>query len=85
VRLIDEFVPGTESWISFGYLKPEENSNDRGFIVKANRINACAYGMLFQDYMPNIPSVKLCLNLVYNTGITWWFTPHADSICTKID
>jgi hypothetical protein len=24
-----EFVPGTESWISFGYLKTEENSNER--------------------------------------------------------
>jgi hypothetical protein len=29
VRLNGEFVPGTESWISFGYLKTEENSNER--------------------------------------------------------
>jgi hypothetical protein len=34
VRLNGEFVPGTESWISFGYLKTEENSNDRGFIAR---------------------------------------------------
>ena len=33
VRLNGEFVPGTESWISFGYLKTEENSHERGFIA----------------------------------------------------
>ena len=25
IRLNGEFVPGTESWFSFGYLKTEEN------------------------------------------------------------
>jgi hypothetical protein len=29
-RLNGEFVPGTESWFSFGYLKTEENSEDKG-------------------------------------------------------
>jgi hypothetical protein len=28
-RLNGEFVPGTESWFSFGYLKTEENSEDK--------------------------------------------------------
>jgi hypothetical protein len=27
------------------------------------------FGILFQDYMPNIPSMKVYLNLVYNTGV----------------
>jgi len=27
------------------------------------------FGMLFQDYIPSIPSVKMYLNLVYNTGV----------------
>jgi hypothetical protein len=30
-RLNGEFVPGTESWFSFGYLKTEENSEDKGY------------------------------------------------------
>jgi len=25
--------------------------------------------MLFQDYVPNIPNIKMYLNLVYNTGL----------------
>ena len=27
------------------------------------------FGMLFQDYIPTIPNVKMYLNLVYNTGV----------------
>ncbi|WP_242008616.1 TonB-dependent receptor [Flavobacterium glaciei] len=68
VRLNGEFVPGTESWFSFGYLKTEENSNDKGFIARPTD-QRLKFGLLFQDYMPNIPSIKLYLNLVYNTGL----------------
>jgi hypothetical protein len=34
--------------------------------------------MLFQDFMPNIPSVKLYLNLVYNTGLPGGSPSYAD-------
>ena len=68
LRLNGEFVPGTESWISFGYLKTEENSNNRGFIARPTD-QRLKFALLFQDYMPNIPSIKLYLNLVYNTGL----------------
>ncbi|WP_291287856.1 carboxypeptidase-like regulatory domain-containing protein, partial [Flavobacterium sp.] len=33
-RLNGEFVPGTESWISFGYLKTEENYENKGYIAR---------------------------------------------------
>jgi outer membrane receptor protein involved in Fe transport len=36
-RLNGEFVPGTESWFSFGYLKTEENSEDKGYIGRQIR------------------------------------------------
>jgi len=68
LRLNGEFVPGTESWISFGYLKTEENFDNKGFIARPTD-QRLKFGLLFQDYMPNIPSVKLYLNLVYNTGL----------------
>lgn len=68
LRLNGEFVPGTESWFSFGYLKTEENSKDRGFIARPTD-QLLKFGLLFQDYMPNIPSMKVYLNLVYNTGL----------------
>ncbi len=77
LRLNGEFVPGTESWISFGYLKTEENSNNRGYIARPTD-QRLKFGLLFQDYMPNIPSIKLYLNLVYNTGLPGGSPSYAD-------
>lgn len=77
LRLNGEFVPGTESWFSFGYLKTEENINDRGYIARPidQRLKFAA---LFQDYVPNIPSMKMYLNLVYNTGLPGGSPSYAD-------
>jgi hypothetical protein len=57
-RLNGEFVPGTESWFSFGYLKTEENSEDKGYIARPTD-QRLKFGLLFQDYMPNIPSENI--------------------------
>ncbi len=68
LRLNGEFVPGTESWISIGFLKTEENYNNLGYIARPTD-QRFKFAMLFQDYIPNIPSIKMYLNLVYNTGV----------------
>lgn len=68
MRLNGEFVPGTESWFSFGYLKTEENINNRGYIARPTD-QRLKFAALFQDYVPSMPSMKLYLNLVYNTGL----------------
>ena len=68
MRLNGEFVPGTESWFSFGYLKTEENINNQGFIARPTD-QRLKFAALFQDYVPNVPSMKMYLNLVYNTGL----------------
>lgn len=77
LRLNGEFVPGTESWVSFGYLKTEENSNDLGYIARPTD-QLLKFAILFQDYMPKIPSIKLYLNLVYNTGLPGGSPSYAD-------
>lgn len=76
-RLNGQFVPGTESWFSFGYLKTEENQDNRGYIARPTD-QRLKFGMLFQDYMPNLPNVKLYLNLVYNTGLPGGSPSYAD-------
>lgn len=76
-RLNGEFVPGTESWFSFSYLKTEENIENKGFIARPTD-QRLKFGVLFQDYMPNLPSVKLYLNLVYNTGLPGGSPSYAD-------
>lgn len=68
LRLNGEFVPGTESWISIGFLKTEENKNNLGYIPRPTDQHF-KFGMLFQDYVPNIPNIKMYLNLVFNTGV----------------
>ena len=76
-RLNGEFVPGTESWFSFGYLKTEENIDNKGFISRPTD-QRLKFALLFQDYMPKIPSIKLYLNLVYNTGLPGGSPSYAD-------
>jgi hypothetical protein len=78
LRLAGEFVPGTESWVSLGYLKTEENQNDRGFIFRPTdqRLNI---NVLFQDYVKVIPDLKLYLNLTYNTGLPGGSPSFADA------
>ena len=77
VRINGEFVPGTESWFSFGYLKTEENIDNRGFIARPTD-QRLKFGALFQDYVPNIPDLKMYLNLVYNTGVPGGSPSYAD-------
>ena len=77
LRLNGEFVPGTESWFSFGYLKTEENIDNRGFIARPTD-QRLKFGVLFQDYVPNIPDLRMYLNLVYNTGVPGGSPSFAD-------
>lgn len=76
-RLNGEFVQGTESWVSFGYMKTEENYENKGYIARPTD-QRLKFAMLFQDYMPNIPSVKVYLNLVYNTGLPGGAPAYSD-------
>ncbi|MDX1470755.1 MAG: TonB-dependent receptor plug domain-containing protein [Flavobacteriaceae bacterium] len=77
LRLNGEFVPGTESWFSFGYLKTEENIDDRGYIPRPTD-QRLKFGILFQDYVPRIPDLKMYLNLIYNTGVPGGSPSYAD-------
>jgi hypothetical protein len=77
MRLNGEFVPGTESWFSFGYLKTEENIENRGYIARPTD-QRLKFGALFQDYVPNMPDLKMYLNLVYNTGVPGGSPSYAD-------
>ena len=77
LRLNGEFVKGTESWFSFGYLKTEENIDDRGYISRPTD-QRLKFGVLYQDYVPNIPNLKMFINLIYNTGLPGGSPSYAD-------
>ncbi|RMB64062.1 TonB-dependent receptor [Dokdonia sinensis] len=77
MRLNGEFVPGTESWISLGFLKTEENIDNQGYIPRPTD-QRLKVAFLFQDYAPTIPNLKLYLNMVYQTGVPGGSPSYAD-------
>lgn len=77
VRMAGEFVLGTESWVSFGYLKTEENIDDRGYIFRPTD-QRLKFGVLIQDYVKVVPNLKGYLNLTYNTGLPGGSPSYAD-------
>tara|TARA_R110002072_G_scaffold78485_1_gene181929 strand:+ start:5731 stop:8178 length:2448 start_codon:yes stop_codon:yes gene_type:complete len=77
IRLNGEFVPGNESWISLGLLKTQENIDNKGFIARPTD-QRFKLGILFQDYVPNLPDLKAYLNLVYNSGVPGGSPSYAD-------
>lgn len=77
MRLNGEFVPGTESWISFGYMKTQENIDHKGYIDRPTD-QRLKFGLLFTDYMPKLPGMKVYLNLIYNTGLPGGSPAYAD-------
>jgi TonB-dependent Receptor Plug Domain len=78
LRINGEFVPGTESWFTVGYMKTEENYRDKGFIARPTD-QRLRFALLFQDYVPNIPNLRVYLNMVYNTGLPGGSPSYADS------
>ncbi len=77
VRLNGEFVPGTESWISIGLLSTKENIDGRGNIARPTD-QRFKMAVLFQDYVPTMPNLKMYLNLVFNTGVPGGSPSYAD-------
>lgn len=84
-RLSGEFVKGAESWFSLGILTTQENvagdsanvvdaagkilsREAKGFIRRPQdqRLNV---GVFFQDHLPNNPSVRGYVNLVFGSGL----------------
>jgi hypothetical protein len=75
-RMHGEFIEGTESWFSFGYLKTEENlfnGNGYGRRPMDQRLHM---GIFFQDHIPNDPSIKVDLSLQFGSGLP--FGPPGD-------
>ena len=77
MRLNGEFVPGAESWVNVSYLKTEENIDGQGWLARPTD-QRLKFALLFQDYVPSIPNLKMSLNLVYNTGVPGGSPTYAD-------
>lgn len=79
MKLYGEFVEGVESWASLSLLSTRENlTGDYYYAMDGRRIEPGYYhrptdqlfhiNLFFQDYLPNNPSLKVNLNLVFGTS-----------------
>ena len=68
VKFFGEFVPGTDSWISFSLMKAEQTIRD---LVTVPMPNSQGYNvsLFFQDYFPGYKRVKLNLKGVLAGGL----------------
>lgn len=76
-RISGEFVPGTESYFTFGYLQTKENIDNKGYIYRPTD-QRLKFAILFQDYLPINKNFRMYLNMVYNTGVPGGSPSYAD-------
>ena len=67
MKLFGQFVPGSDSWISFSLMKTQEKLNG----VKVPRPNDRRYGiaLYFTDYFPKLPRLRFSLRGILNDGL----------------
>lgn len=66
-RLFGQFVPGSDSWISFSLMKTQEDIN--GVRVPRPTDRRYGVGLYFTDYFPKFPRLKFSLKGLLNDGL----------------
>lgn len=66
-KLFGQFVPGTDSWISFSLMKTQENLN--GVKVPRPTDQRYSFALFFTDYFPKFPKLKFNLRGIFSDGL----------------
>lgn len=69
IRINGEFIEGTESWFSLGLLKTREDLQEGEGYVRRPSDQLINLGIFFQDHLPNDPSIKVSLNMLFGSGL----------------
>lgn len=67
LKLFGQFVPGTDSWVSFSLMKTNENLN--GVNVPRPTDQRYSFALFFTDYFPKIPKLKFSLRGIFSDGL----------------
>ncbi len=67
MKLFGQFVPGTDSWISFSLMKTGENLN--GVNVPRPTDQRYSVAVFFTDYFPKFPKLKFSLRGIFSDGM----------------
>ncbi len=68
-RINGEFIESTESWFSLGLLKTMEDLQDGSGYARRPSDQLINLGIFFQDHLPNDPSIKASVNLLFGSGL----------------
>ncbi len=69
-RLGGEFIPGTESWFSFGLMSAQERiaGVDAGWVRRPTD-QRFKLAFVFEDHIPGDPTLRVNLNFQYGSGL----------------
>lgn len=66
-KLFGQFVPGTDSWLSFSLMKTQETLN--GVKVPRPTDQRYSVALFFTDYFPKFPKLKFNLRGIFSDGL----------------
>lgn len=66
-KLFGQFVPGSDSWVSFSLMKTQENLN--GVKVPRPTDQRYSFALYFTDYFPKFPKLKFSLRGIFSDGL----------------
>ena len=66
-KLFGQFVPGTDSWVSFSLMKTQEELN--GVNVPRPTDQSYSFALFFTDYFPKFPKLKFSLRGIFSDGL----------------
>ncbi len=66
-KLFGQFVPGSDSWVSFSLMKTQENLN--GVKVPRPTDQRYSFALFFTDYFPKFPKLKFNLRGIFSDGL----------------
>ena len=67
MKLFGQFVPGSDSWLSFSLMKSSQTLNEVKVPLPSDRRYSVA--LFFTDYFPKIPRLKFSLRGIFNDGL----------------
>lgn len=72
-KLFGQFVPGSDSWITFSLMKTLQDLNGKKVPLPSDQ--RYSLGLFFTDYFPKFPKLKFSLRGVLSDGLTMT-APH---------
>lgn len=66
-KLFGQFVPGSDSWVSFSLMNTREKLN--GVSVPRPSDRRYGFALYFTDYFPKFPKLKFSLRGIFNDGL----------------